>query len=274
MQIQGDVALTNQLTFALHGVPDTHAPTLIPPTSLHPLDGVRVLASEPVTAASTVTLKGAATDVALDGNTASDGALGSFSSSVVLPFGSSWEIAVTGADLVGLPFKASGLSPIQVLADPGVFAQDGFESAPKVLLVGNAAIVSGIGNVPAISGSKSLFVPPTGTATLHLARLAGKNSVRFTAQSLSSANGVGSGVPPVQAGVYFGRSRVGASAPTTTGASSPTGDATWGYAGPKQDYALTLSENECDVVVLISPPGCFGFCPLPQAILLDDLRVE
>jgi hypothetical protein len=128
--------------------------------------------------------------------------------------------------------------------------------------------------MPAISGSKSLFVPPTGTATLHLARVTGKNTVRFTAQSLASTNGVGSGAPPVQAGVYFGKARVRASAPATSGTFSPTGDGTWGYAGPKQDYTLTLSENEGDVVVLISPPGCLGFCPLPQAILLDDLRVE
>ncbi|HWA77294.1 MAG TPA: hypothetical protein VG937_33395 [Polyangiaceae bacterium] len=274
MQILGDVGVTAQLEFALHGAPDAQPPALILPTTVHPLDGVRLFASEPVALGSKVTLKNGASSVALGGYTASDGALGSFSSPVVLPFASSWDIAVTGADLIGLPFKTSGLAPLQMLADPGVFAQDGFESTPKVLLVGNAAIVSGIGNLPAISGTKSLFVPPTGTATLHLARVAGKNNVRFTAQPLSSTNGIGVGAPPVQAGVYFGSERVRASAPTTAGTSSPTGDATWSYAGSKQAYTLTLSESEGDVVVLIAPPGCFGFCPLPQAILIDDLRVE
>lgn len=272
-QIQGDLGVSASLSFWLYGEPDTHQPTLLPPATVQPLDGVRLAASEPVALASSVTLKQGATAVLLDGYTASDGAFGVFSSPVVLPFGSTWQIAATGADLAGLPFGAANTA-VNVLAEPGFFAQDGFENAPKVALTGNAAIVSAVGTLPAITGTKSLLVPPSARATLHLARPTGANNVRFTVQMLSSSNGVGGGAPPIQAGVVFGTERVNASAPTTTGASSATGDATWGYAGPKQTQSLALTESGSDVVVVVAPAGCFGFCPVPQAVLLDDLRVE
>ncbi|HEY0467581.1 MAG TPA: hypothetical protein VGC79_25445, partial [Polyangiaceae bacterium] len=137
--IVGDAGLTVQLSFTLQGVPDRTKPSLLAPSDLHPLDGVFLRTTEPVAFSSSVTLvdTGAgSTSHALSGNVASVGAFGTFSSAQILPFGSSWKLSVTGGDLANLPFDIAALPPIAVLADPGLFAQDGFEGTPVLSLTG------------------------------------------------------------------------------------------------------------------------------------------
>ena len=190
--ILGDQGFTIEFSFTLQGVPDATKPSLLAPSNPHPLDGVLLRTTEPVALTSSVTLTDTATGSVsqpLTGYSASDGAFGAFSSALILPFGSSWKLSATGGDLAHLPFDIAALPPIAVLADPGLFAQDGFEGTPTLSLTGGAKIVASVGTLPAIKGSKSLFVPSGGSATLHVARPAGASSVRFTAQGLTNISG-------------------------------------------------------------------------------------
>jgi hypothetical protein len=274
--ILGDVVFPVELSFTLQGVPDSTKPSLLAPSNPHPLDGILLRTTEPVTLTSSVTLTDTGTGGAtqpLTGYDATD-ALGAFSSAVILPFGSSWKVSAIGGDLADLPFEIAALPPITMLADPGLFAQDGFESTPALALTGAAKVVTSIGTLPAIKGAKSLFVPSGSSATLHVARPAGASSVRFTAQSLSSTSNTSSGPFDVQAGVIGGSERIGPIQALPTTPATSTNDSTWMYAGPTQDITLPLTESGAEVAIRFVSPSCFGFCPPPRAVLIDDLRVE
>lgn len=272
MVIQGDLGVTFQLGFGLHGVPDTRAPTLNVPASIHPLDGVVLSANEPLALTSTATLTSAEGKVPLTGYPQDEGALGTFSTPVILPFGSTWSIDAVGSDLEGLAFAAA-TAQVKVIADPGLFAQDGFETAPKALLSGAAQLVERIGNLPAIAGTQSLLVPPNSGATLHLARATGVSKLLLTVQSLASSSAAG-GTLPVEVGVIGGSEHFRTVIVTSSSVQTMTGDATWAYAGGKQEVTLPISEPGTDVVIRFAPSSCAGFCPPPQAMLIDDLRVE
>ncbi|HYP77913.1 MAG TPA: hypothetical protein VER12_18205 [Polyangiaceae bacterium] len=274
--ILGDQGLTIEFSFTLQGVPDATQPSLLVPSNLHPLDGVLLRTTEPVALTSSVSMtdvSASSTNHTLTGYTASNGAFGSFSSALILPFGSNWKLSTTGGDLANLPFDVAALPTLAVLADPGLFAQDGFESTPALNLSGGAKIVTSIGTLPAIEGSKSLFVPPGSSATLHLARPSGANSIRFTALSLTSMSGPGldSGVV---AGVIGGSMRVALTEAPPSTPTTATNDSNWMYAGPTQAVTLPLTEAGTDVVIRFAPPACQGFCPPLRALLVDELRVE
>jgi len=277
MMILGDQGFTVELSFNLEGVPDATKPSLLLPSNPHPLDGVLLRTSEPVALTSSVTLTSTGTDgesQLLSGNTASNGAFGNFSSAVILPFGSSWKLSATGGDLANLPFDIAALPPLAVLADPGVFAQDGFESAPALTLTGDAKIVASVGSVSANTGSKSLFVPPDSSASLHLVRGSGASSVRFSVRPLTMDSGGTASNLFAEAGVIGGKMRVRPAQPLVNTPSTTTSDGLWKYAGPKQDVTLPLTESGTDVAIRIAMPVCRGFCPPTQALLIDDLRVE
>ncbi|HET9955251.1 MAG TPA: hypothetical protein VFQ61_12140, partial [Polyangiaceae bacterium] len=129
MFIMGDVGITVQMTFRLTGNPDTAPPTILPPSELHPLDGVMLTASEPLSLKSGAGLNSetGAARVPLTANVTDDAAIGSFSSARILDFGSRWRVTANGSDLAGLPFDQALTPSAVVLSDPGVFAQDGFE---------------------------------------------------------------------------------------------------------------------------------------------------
>jgi hypothetical protein len=269
--IQGDVGYNVDLSFELSGSPDVKKPAFVPVTNHHPLDAISLAATEPVTSATTVALGSATGSIPLSVSNPS-GSLSLFTSPLVLPFGASFAVEATGNDLIGLPF-ASNLPPVTTLADPGLFAQDGFEAPPKALLSGDAQVVSAVGSVSAISGARSLFVPQLASATLHLARASGTSKLSFSARSFSPVSGFAQLAPPVQVAVVGGSTRVAPSSGAGTGTIA-TGDPKWAYAGEPQQVSLPLSESGSDVVVRIQPAFCAGFCPIGQAVLIDDLRVE
>jgi len=274
--IVGDAGRTVELSFTLQGVPDATKPSLLAPKNIHSLDGVRLRTTEPVALTSSVTLTDTGTGAShpLSAYNASDGAFGTFSSALILPFGSSWKLSATGGDLASLPFDIAALPPIAVQADPGLFAQDGFESTPTLSLTGVAELVTSVGTLPAINGSQSLLVPQGSSATLHLARPTGASSVRFTAQRLMGMSGPGGGGSDVEAGVIGGSERVGPTEALSTTPVTSTNDSVWMYAGPTQVLTLPLTESGADVVIRFAPPACQGFCPPARALLIDDLRVE
>jgi len=275
--VVGDQGFTAELSFTLEGVPDTTQPTLVAPSNPHPLDSVLLRTTEPIALTSSVTLTSTGTtsaDQPLSGYTAGNGAFGYFSTPVILPFGSSWKVSATGGDLANLPFDIEALPPIAVLADPGLFAQDGFENTPALTLGGDAKIVTSVGTMGAITGNKSLFVPPDASASLHLARASGTSSVRFTVQSLMNDSGTTVSGLLAEAGVIGGSVRVRYDQPIMSTPSTDTSDNTWKYAGPKQEVTLGLTESGSDVVIRFATPVCRGLCPPARALLIDDLRVE
>lgn len=274
--IRGDVAYQVGLSFSLEAVLDRTRPTLLVPSSVHPLDGLSVRASEPLAQTTALSLENSSAPVrvALLAAEPQEGAVGWFSTATILPFGSSWRVRGEGTDLAGFDLELTSASEAHVLADPGVLVEDGFESPPNMAMVGDVETVTGIGTLPAISGARSLLVPPNASVTLHLARPTDRNVVRLTLQRLMAADSAVRGEPPVQVGVAGGTVRASASPTQPRSTATATGDLMWAYAGPKEDLSFMLSENGPQVVVRIAPPPCYGLCPPAQALLVDDLRIE
>ncbi|HET9954574.1 MAG TPA: hypothetical protein VFQ61_08715, partial [Polyangiaceae bacterium] len=110
--------------------------------------------------------------------------------------------------------------------------------------------------------------------TLHLSRPAAATALRYSVQTLTNVSGYSAGAPTLEAGVIGGSKRVRSEPITSASAGSSTGDSSWGFAGPKQEVSLSLPDVGSDVVIRLTPSSCMGLCPPPQALWIDDLRVE
>jgi hypothetical protein len=199
-------------------------------------------------------------------------ALINWSSSVFLPLSGQWQVQGAGQDLVGHPLAEFGT--LTTLSDPGVFAQDGFEGPlMAVIETGAPAIVTGFGNVMAISGAHSLWLAPGDAVTFHLRRAAAENTVRFSARTFGTDGIPGFGVD-IRAGVVGGQQAAALASEPTLSSTVDTGDTQWPVASGVGSYALTLSDAGPDVLLRISPYLCDGFCPPSVALLIDDLVLE
>ncbi|HET9958376.1 MAG TPA: hypothetical protein VFQ61_27965, partial [Polyangiaceae bacterium] len=273
--VRGDVVSTVQLSFVLRGHPDAQSPTLLMPLEHHPLDLVNLPASEPIALSSVVglNLTTGARAVPLQGKPVEEVAFSAFSAPDILDFGSRWRVSPGLQDLAGLRLDSNTPQIISVLADPGEFAQDGFEAAPVAHLTGSAQIVTGVGSVPALSGQRSLFVPEGSTATLHLRRAAREPNLRFTARSFSIYDANPRNVP-IDIGVIWGKQRFRAEYLSGNSDFTATGDSKWSSAGPSREYSVAIGETGSDVIVRVAPRVCeTGMCPPPQAWLVDDVRL-
>jgi len=267
-----DLAYTIPLNFELHGVPDTQPPSFLAQPAVHPLDTFTLTASEPISTSTTARLDSATTRVQLAG-LAQLGAYTAFTSQMVLPWGTAFSVQVSGADLAGVPF-GSGLPIVKTLADPGLFAQDGFEGPLNAWLTGEAKLVANVGTFPALAGGQSLFVPVGSSATLHLARPPGASRVRLSAQTFVPLTPIYVPDPPIEAGVIGGSVHVAAMADQVI-PRTPTEDARWSYTAPPQELTLPISESGGDIVLRIAVPDCSDdLCLITEALLVDDLRVE
>ncbi len=150
----GDVISSNPVSVVISGVTDRDPPQLSVPTAvLSPLDTASFSASEPLgLSATSLQLVGSATvPLVAQLQTASDGEPPSsairWTNETILPLSGEWTVQGKGADLVGLELNSMG--SLRTLSDPGVFAQDGFES-PLVAAIdaGSPQIVSGVGSLP------------------------------------------------------------------------------------------------------------------------------
>ncbi|MGC4090085.1 MAG: hypothetical protein QM756_19825 [Polyangiaceae bacterium] len=273
----GDNYATVKFTFSMHGVPDTTPPQLEVPESIMALGGVWIGSSEPLTTTSQVTLVGDGHRIPLTGAPSDTAALTNFWSQVILPLGVDWNVEATGSDLALNGFDSAKSLHVPSTADPGLFAQDGFEGELKGQLMGDAKVVSGLGTLPALGGQSSLLVPPGSSALLHLERAAAATNLRFSQQFVSATTLVG-GSLGVRAGVAYGTQVVQPDPVAWSSASISTGDAEWPYAAPKQDFTLALEEAGSDVLLTIAPPKCFRTPCLPDSsssgILIDDIRFE
>ena len=285
--VGGDVVYMVDLAVNLwKGLPDQTPPSLIGQESAHPLDIVTIRASEPLALSTELALfSGSGVEFPLTSTSTQSVALGTFASSNLLPFQTTLTVTGHGADLAGLNLDLTSEPRMtRTLDDPGIFLQDGFETPPFAFLQNNARVVSGVGDLPAISGAQSLFVEfpsstfdwPFSTSTLHLQRAPGAKSLRLAARILMSTNSPVSALNAAEVGVIGGTKRSYVDLKTSEQVVA-TGDASWPYAGNVQQVSVDLADEGPDVVVRIAKPSCPshpGLCPRKVALLIDDVRIE
>ena len=167
--------------------------------------------------------------------------------------------------------------------DPGLFVEDGFESTPNAVLTTGAEILTNVGAVSAITGQRSLFIPPGASATLHLIKQSGASRLRFMARLLSrGGQGFGGSEPSrssaVEVGVLRGSTRNSAALVYDIDPESETGDSSWRFAGSNQDVSVDVPDEGSDVVVRFRPPHLCAphleLCQTDPALLIDDVRIE
>jgi hypothetical protein len=266
----GDYIVSNRIDLALTGTLDTTPPVLNPPPApINPLDRLHMTLSEPL-AAAMVTLAGTPS-VPLAALEPEQGLI-TLSTEQVLPFAGSWQLIGSGQDFAGHALTLG--QTIKTQADPGLFAQDGFEGPVNVALTGTAKLLDNAGIIQPPAGTRALLVPPGGTATLHLHRAASQNDLRFTVVQLSvGGGGFIVGYASATVAVLGGTHRWPISWLPTV--SSDTGDATWPKASQPTLVRTTLDEAGTDVVLRFAPMQCGGgLCPPQSALLIDDVRLE
>jgi hypothetical protein len=273
----GDVVLSEPIQIAFTGVPDVTAPQLVPLTdAVSPIVGFKISASEPLDSTTSLMLAGTTHEAlsalpAIDSQGIATTNAIQWSSDTLLPLAGQWQIQGTGQDLIGHALVTSGT--LKTLADPGIFAQDGFEGTLVAAIEnGSPSIVTGRGSVTAISGGHSLWLSPGDAVTFHLKRVAAETSLRFSARAFAQY-----GQPYVSADVragVVGSAAQFANGTTPTASTIDTGDATWKEASEAIQLTVPLSGAGADVLLRISPNTCNGFCPLPSAMMVDDLTLE
>jgi hypothetical protein len=263
----------------LTGVPDVTAPTLVSPSyAINPLDSWSIVASEALAPTASVALAGTPNlPLTSVPKASSDGvplsSLIEWSTDVILPLSGRWPILGLGQDLSGRALAPAG--ELRTLADPGVFMADGFEGPLVVASLFNPSIITGVGNVPAISGAHSLWLEPDADVTVHLKRVAAEKTVHFSARAFGDQNLAGFGVY-IEGGVVGGHEIVTQSAKAPSGTVVETGDPTWTHASEVQQFSLSLSESGSDVLVRLrqEQSPCTPFCGSRLALMVDDLRLE
>ena len=205
-QLQGDVIYTKGFTATMTGVVDRTGPqfSIVPAGDLHPLSFAGVAVDEVLPTDTTGALEATGTLLALTGLPANS-AIG-FSAfllpgaslaqpSKALAFATKYTLRVLPqpVDLVGN--LATGLPSFSTLADPGLFAQDGFEGPVKAYMAGSLAIADSA-TLPIPAGKKALAIPPSGYSdpcptrfTARMAVAAGATTVKFSTLSYSALTG-------------------------------------------------------------------------------------
>jgi hypothetical protein len=265
-------------TFTLSAKPDRTPPKLdLPASPLSPLDYVTMTVSEALQSA-TLALTGTST-VPLD---PSGKQLNRFENSAVLAFGGSWQITGKGQDFAGLSLDLSGAALTTI--EPGVFAEDGFETQPLASLGANSSWIDESSGLPIPSGSRAVLVQYN-PVLFHLKRseASTKVSLRVIGLSRGQSNGTDSAELSIgfQSAVIGSTNRGDQRAAVGTPA-LPTSHATWTLATEPRTVEFELQDAGSDVAVEISAgvtcPGAsqvgFGSCSASGALVIDDLHVE
>lgn len=269
-----DVRRPYDFTLSLTGTVDVTPPVVLPPPSaLLPLDRLFANVSEPLLPEATLSLEGTS-EVAFTPVVQDElDVLTNFSSEQVLPFGGTWTTRATARDFAGHALTAP--TEFQTVADPGLFAEDGFEGELAAAPTTAVQVVDGIGALPAISGQRSLWVTSK-TVVLHLKRAPGQTKLRARAQWFYQTNEPSYFNPVLVVGVTGTSTRSSAESERQP-PSLVTGDPVFAHATQVIDLTLALEGDGTDVVVAIQGASlaCYHpICPKPGGLLLDDLRLE
>jgi hypothetical protein len=285
----GDVSYTMAASMALTGVLDVQAPSLRLSGGLFtdPLASFALVASEPLRPSATAVLR------APDGETiafSAGGMIGSYVTlfqkpPLVLRYATRYDIVTDGlADFAGNAAPDPGLyfftKPLPPLA-----AEDGFESLTDATF-GGVPVLSGAG-APTITGTKSLYIPPTTSMPPSQPEFALRlpvvptdtvvrflfRTVRLTATSFTYGNAWALGSVGGQVSLPALPSDVPGMATTATIGGTTV------MLGPTTTASFALPDGTSSEVVLqrtlVNPPVCgpplFGGI---SGIIIDDLRVE
>ncbi|HWN68511.1 MAG TPA: hypothetical protein VNM90_12815, partial [Haliangium sp.] len=243
------------------------------------LDGVRVVASEPLQPRTTAVVRHGDTRIALEPSPADGTHVRSFATSAILPFGAELSVEFDPApqDLTGLPSE-NALTTVRTMDDPGVFAEDGFEGDLAAVTAG-AEVVSGVGTLPAMAGARSLLVEPGDALTMRVPLTSGDTHLRFQVRMLSGGSGL-AGCSTI--GIRGGFPGLDPASDVLDIEVSPaeepredTGDARWSVASPVTDVELALPAGAAGEVILDVYEQPLSGPPCPDmALLIDELRAE
>jgi hypothetical protein len=201
-------------------------------------------------------------------------------SDVLLPFSHTMRLEVLPQveDLAGNVGTLDTPS-ITTIADPQLFAQDGFEAGANVTLSGDASLVASVDSVPAITGGTSLLLEPGGSATMRITLPDSGGSEQTLGLQVrglfrdDNDTFVDGDVVLVLPGTGERVQTLFPEAALTTA----TGDPTWGYVGPVTPLELTLppgATGEVLVVLRVAAPALCGEGSAPEsAVLIDDVAL-
>jgi hypothetical protein len=264
----GDILFPHAAVFTLSGKIDRTPPTPQMPSTRSPLATVDIRMSEALKSAS-LALTGTST-VPL---TVSEGSIQStrFSTPTVLPFGGSWQVTGEGKDFAGLPLDLNAAT-LKTLDDPGVFAQDGFETQPLATLGDEVKWIAASDGLPIPTGDHALFLSRGNGATFHLKRSDGNTKVSLNVVGLSKD--VWRPTFEVQSAVIGGTQRIELSGENKL--TSTTSHPSWTNRSDVRTLQLELEDAGTDVVVQVYVPLCIATvgCPANGALVIDDLHLE
>jgi len=249
---------------------DTRPPSLPDAVKLYPLEPTLIPLSEPVALGATAAISGSSA-AALDAVVMADTVVG-FKAPGVLPFGLDSAVTATAHDLIGLRLESN--LRVSTDADPGVQAQDGFESELHALDYGYPAEL--VHGAQVLDGSASLYLPPGANTVLHLTRSSpGAKTLRFDLLPEPFVLPVWADMV-VRAGVISG-TRIQSLTITVSSDDWPV-DGTGGGAGsaatPPIPVELELSEPGDDIAVSISTPYTDESPSALVGAVIDRLRIE
>jgi hypothetical protein len=280
-----DVEERVSCAFTLQGNPDITPPELVITSDAANHDVLALLsigASEPLDPATKAVLRYGDTRIEMAAFPEDAPYVQYFSTAEILPFATELRIELDPPpqDLGGLAVQNLPLA-VNTMPDPGIFGEDGFEGEVAAVLDG-AEIVTGVGEIAAIAGTRALLVESGDRAVLRVPLTGGETHVRFQYRMLAESteySGCSSltvragfpGLPPYQNASSHRLSR-----PEVF--DQPTSHEVWGAAGPIVEQEITVLDGTTGEVILrfFDDPsfGTYGpQCP-PTALLIDELRAE
>lgn len=277
-QLMGDVEQLAAFTVQISGGLDEYAPYLSYPVTerLHVLDGLRVYANEPLQPISAAKGVAGGTAIPLEMLPAGAPYVTEFRSKSILPFAT--EVGVLFEDelrdLAGHEVEF-GLERMETIADPGLYAEDGFEGALAAVSSG-VEVVTGIGSLAALSGAQSVLVGESyGHLTMRVPLQEGDTHLRFETRVLHEAGDIpGCAQRRVRLG-FPALDEIDEYLPVwNLGDEQEIGDERWVSAGPLATMEFALPEGAgSEVIFHIKPEHSADLCPA-AALLIDDLRAE
>ena len=249
---------------------DTRPPSLPDAVKLSPLEPALIPLSEPVALGAAAAISGSS-PASLDA-VVMVGTVVGFKAPGVLPFGLDSAVTATAQDLIGLRLESN--LRVSTEADPGVQAQDGFESELHALDYGYPAEL--VHGAQVLDGSASLYLPPGADTVLHLTRSSpGAKTLRFDFLPDPFVLHVWTNIV-VRAGVISGTRIQSLTIPVSSndwhfdGAGGGAGSA----ATAPIAVQLELSEPGDDIVVSISTPYVEESESGLVGAVIDRLRIE
>jgi hypothetical protein len=293
--LAGDMIAQKELTATLVGTVDHDGPEIGANinglSSIHPLDTIGVGASEVLPAGTTaewVSSSGAIDATAAKPDDPANGVSGFLLSERALAFGATYNLQVLPAALDLAGNAATAPVSFSTLPDPGLFAQDGFESAPLAYFSGAVAVVDAsalpvpTGN-QAIAFSPMSWPPGTGCAARFTARLAvppGATKVKLShLPYLQKTRGSDTWPYEVRLGVPDGAATMvryddAPSSPLTSRwTDTVPGSADYLFLDLEQ-MELTLPAGVAGEVIFDITRACLEPPTSISGLVIDDLRVE